>query len=107
MTVLLYYSISSDLTKDEMIEIDSQVSNNRKFIKNLSSNSKRKAKRVLLYAMLISPLGQPLVPYLSAVMAPSPTQINIKHLVSTEISRSNNNNQCFVLHLLLNQKWIK
>jgi hypothetical protein len=29
MGALLYYSISSDLTKDEMIEIDRQVANNR------------------------------------------------------------------------------
>lgn len=53
MTVLLYYSISSDLTEDEIIEIDSQVANNREFVRNLPSNSKRKAKRVLLYATFI------------------------------------------------------
>jgi hypothetical protein len=29
MSALLYYSISSDLTKDGMIEIDRQVANNR------------------------------------------------------------------------------
>ena len=92
MTALLYYSISSDLTEDEIIEIDSQVANNREFVRNLPSNSKRKAKRVLLYATFIFQLGQPLVPYAAAVMVPLPTQISIEHLVSAEVLR--NNNQC-------------
>jgi hypothetical protein len=90
MTALLYYSISSDLTEDEIIEIDSQVANNREFVRNLAS--KRKAKRVLLYATFIFQLGQPLVPYAAAVMVPLPTQISIEHLVSAEVLRSNN--QC-------------
>ena len=90
MTALLYYSISSDLTEDEIIEIDSQVANNREFVRNLPS--KRKAKRVLLYATFIFQLGQPLIPYAAAVMVPLPTQISIEHLVSTEVLRSNN--QC-------------
>lgn len=92
MTALLYYSISLDLTEDEIIEIDSQVANNREFVRNLPSNSKRKAKRVLLYATFIFQLGQPLVPYAAAVMVPLPTQISIEHLVSAEVLRSNN--QC-------------
>ena len=90
MTALLYYSISSDLTEDEIIEIDSQVANNREFVRNLPSNSKRKAKRVLLYATSIFQLGQPL--YTAAVMLPLPTQISIEHLVSAEVLSSNN--QC-------------
>ena len=92
MTALLYYSISSDLTEDEIIEIDSQVANNREFVRNLPSNSKRKAKRVLLYATFIFQFGQPLVTYAAAVMVPLPTQISIEHLVSAEVLRSNN--QC-------------
>ena len=66
MTALLYCSISSDLTEDKIIEIDRQVANNREFVRNLPS--KRKAKRVLLYATFIFQLGQPLAPYESAVM---------------------------------------
>ena len=71
MTALLYYSISSDLTEDEIIEIDSQVANNREFIRNLTSNLRCKAKRVLLYAMSIFQLGQPL--YTAVVMLPLST----------------------------------
>ena len=56
MSSLLYYSISSDLTKEEIIEIDRQVYKNRKvvylFVRNLPSNSKRKAKRVFAYVSL-------------------------------------------------------
>lgn len=41
MTSFLYYSISSDLTKDEIIEIDKQVAKNREavylFIRKLAS----------------------------------------------------------------------
>jgi hypothetical protein len=60
MTALLYYSILLNLTEDEIIEIDNQVANNREFVRNLPSNLKRKAKRVLLYTMSIFQLGQPL-----------------------------------------------
>jgi hypothetical protein len=52
MTALLYYSISSDLTEDEIIELDKQVASNREkvylFLTELPSNSKRKAKRLCL-----------------------------------------------------------
>ena len=54
MTALFYYSISSDLTEDKIIKIDSQVANNREFVRNLASNSKRKAKRVFLYALYLN-----------------------------------------------------
>ena len=44
MSLLLYYSISSNLTKDEIIAIDKQVAKNRKgvylFVRKLPSNSK-------------------------------------------------------------------
>jgi hypothetical protein len=50
MTALLYYSISSILTEDEIIEVERRVIKERKavylFIRNLPSNSKRKAKRL-------------------------------------------------------------
>ena len=45
MSSLLYYSYSSDLAKDEIIEIDKQVKKNREgvylFVKELPLNSKR------------------------------------------------------------------
>ena len=48
MNSILYYSISSDLTKDEIIEIDKLVAKNREavylFLRKLPSNSKYKAK---------------------------------------------------------------
>ena len=53
MTALLYYSISSGLTEDEIIELDRQVYKNREaaylFLTELPWNSKRKAKRLCLY----------------------------------------------------------
>jgi hypothetical protein len=53
MTALLYYSISSILTEDEIIEVKRRIIKERKavylFIRNLPSNSKRKAKRLRLY----------------------------------------------------------
>ena len=76
MSALLYYSISSDLTKDEMIEIDKQVAKNREaaylFVRELPSNSKRKAKIVFVYGMFLFQLGQPLVPCAAAVIMPLP-----------------------------------
>ena len=76
MSALLYYSISSDLTKDEIIEIDRQVATNREavylFVRELPSNSKRKAKILFVHGMLLFKLGQPLVPYATAVMMPLP-----------------------------------
>ena len=45
MTVLLFYSIPSDLTEDEILEIDKQVHKNREafylFFTELPSSSKR------------------------------------------------------------------
>lgn len=90
MTALLYCSISSDLTEDKIIEIDRQVANNREFVRNLPSNSKRKTKIVFLYATFIFQLGQPLAPYAAAVMIPLPPQISIEHLVPAEVLRRNN-----------------
>ena len=56
MTALLYYSISSDLTEDEIVEIDKKVFRNRelvyRFMTKLSSNTKRKTKRVIIVVCL-------------------------------------------------------
>jgi hypothetical protein len=61
MTALLYYSISSDLTKDEIIEIDKRVSKNQEglclFVRKLPSNSNGKAKNSYmewLYSSLVN-----------------------------------------------------
>ena len=58
-------------------------------IRNRASNSKRKAKRVILYATFIFQLGQPLVPYAAAVMVPLPPRISIEHVVPAEVLRGN------------------
>ena len=61
MSLLLYYSISSNLTKDKIIAIDKQVAKNRKgvylFVRKLPSNSKRKAKRLFVHEMFLFQLG--------------------------------------------------
>lgn len=83
MSSLLYYSISSDLTK--ILEIDEQVAKNREavflFIRKLPSNSKVKAKRLFVYGMFIFQLGQPLVPCATAVMMPlAPAIHRLSHI---------------------------
>lgn len=76
MTAILYYSISSDLTKDEIIAIDERVAKNREgvylFVRKLPSNSKRKAKRLGFYIVFMFAISQPLVPCAAAVMMPLP-----------------------------------
>ena len=56
MSALLYYSISSDLTEDEIVEIDKKVFRNQelvyRFMTKLSSNTKRKTKRVIIVVCL-------------------------------------------------------
>jgi hypothetical protein len=94
MGALLYYSISSDLTKDEMIEIDRQVANNREaaylFVRELPSNSKRKAKILFVYGMFLFQLGQPLVPCAAAVIMPLPPTA-IHRLYSNECNEISTN----------------
>ena len=76
MSSLLYYSISSNWTKNQIIEINKCASHNREavylFLIELPSNSTRKAKRLFIYVMFIFQLGQPLVPCATAVMMPLP-----------------------------------
>jgi len=65
MSLLLYYSISSGLTKDEIIEIDRYVAKNQETVcifvrnlkpnvRNLNPNVKDKTKRVILIITLVS-----------------------------------------------------
>ena len=96
MNSLLYYSTSSDLTKDEIIEIDKRVAKNREAIflpiSKLSSNSKRKAKRLFVYGMFIFQLGQPFVPCAAAVVMPlPPVAIHRLSPIERDIILSNKN----------------
>jgi hypothetical protein len=79
MSSFLYYSISSNLTEDQIIEIDGRVAKNRKaihlFFRELPSNSKRKVKRIFVYGLFIFQVGQPLVTCTNAVIIPLPTAI--------------------------------
>ena len=61
MTALLYYSITSKLTDDEIKEIDKQISKNREIVKSLPSNLKLKVKKVSANGMLVFQLSQPLL----------------------------------------------
>ena len=85
MSRLFYYSISSNLTKDEINEIDRRVTKNRKkiylFFRELASNSKRKAKRLKLYIVFIFAINQPLVAYNAVVIMPLPTSIHKLSLI--------------------------
>ena len=72
MTALLYYSISSKLTDDEIKEIDKQISKNRETLKSLPSNSKLKVQKVLANGMLVFQLSQPL---LYTVVVPLPPSV--------------------------------
>lgn len=51
MTSLLYYSILSALTEDEIIEVNHRVTNNRKvvyiFVRNFPKNAKDQTKKVI------------------------------------------------------------
>ena len=82
MTALLFYSISSDLTEDEILEIDKQVHKNREavylFFTELPSSSKRKAKRLCLYVVFMFAISQPLAPCVAVVLPLPPPAIHRK-----------------------------
>ena len=79
MSSLLYYSLSSDLTEDEIIRIARRVAKEREaiylFFRELPSNSKSKVKRIGLYTIFIFTLSQPLVPCAAAVILSLPPAI--------------------------------
>lgn len=91
MTALLYYLISSGLTKDEIIEIDKQVAKNREaayfFVRKLPSNSKRKSKRLCFYVVFMFIISQTVVSCAAAVMMPLPP-VAIHRLSPIEESRT-------------------
>nr|QYB19240.1 hypothetical protein [Climaconeis cf. scalaris]QYB19337.1 hypothetical protein [Climaconeis cf. scalaris] len=74
MTALLYYSYSRELSENELVEIDRRVSRNKesvyRFLTELSSNSKRRAKRLCLYVKFVFVISQPLAPYAVMVLLP-------------------------------------
>ena len=71
--------VDQDLSKNEITEIDKRIAKNREavylFLTQLPSNSKVKAKRLFVYAIFISQLGQPFAPYAYAVMVSLPPGI--------------------------------
>lgn len=52
MSSLLYYSISSNLTKDEIIEINKQIAKNRETVKNFALNARDKTRKVIVIILL-------------------------------------------------------
>ena len=76
MTALLYISYSRGLSEEDKLIIDKSVFENREavylLVRNLPSNSKRKAKRLGLYIVFMFAISQPLVQSAAAVMIPLP-----------------------------------
>ena len=95
MSSLLYYSISSDLTENEIIEIDKQVDKNREgvylFLTQVPSNSKRKLKRLCLVVVFMFMICQPVVPCGAAVVMPLAPAINRLSLIEQDSILRNKN----------------
>lgn len=99
MTSLLYYSISSNFTKDEIRKIDIKTSQNRQliffFIKELEYNSKAKAKRIFTYGLLLYQLSMPIIPCTLAIIVPFPqTNLNILSSKKEYVVESNPKIDC-------------
>jgi hypothetical protein len=94
MTSLLYYSVSSNLTEHEMIEMDKQVARNQEkvylFLTKLPSNSKRKAKKICFQMVFMFMISQPLAPC-AAVMLPLPPAIHRLSPIEESRIRTNKN----------------
>ena len=79
MSTFLYYSISSNLTENEIIEIDRRVAKEREtvylFFRELPSTSKRRAKQLRLYVTFAFIISHPVAPYVFTVMVPLPPAI--------------------------------
>ena len=96
MTALLYYSISSDLTEDEIIEIDREVTKNREtvciFVRSLASNAKDKTRKVIVVSILGGALWFSNVQPSEAMglsIAPTPVvkvQPNYKHTYEMKVA---------------------
>ena len=82
MTALLYYSISSDLAEDEIIEVDRRVAKDRKavyiFVRNFASNGKDGTKRIILIIALVSVVWLSNLESVSAVGLPIPPALVVR-----------------------------
>lgn len=103
MSSLLYYSMSSDLSENDIIKIDKQVKKNQEgaylFIKELLLNPKRKAKRIGLYIVFIFTISQPLVPVGNAVMISLPPAIHRLSPIQQDRILSNKNYYPQITHI--------
>ena len=83
MTLFIYYSISSDLTQGEIIEIDRQVAQNREkvffFVKNLASNAKNKTKKIIIVIIVGG------IVYLTNVPPSEAIGLNIKPAIMVRV----------------------
>jgi len=99
MTLFLYISVSSNLTKAEIREIDLQVKQNQDvlclFVKQLPVKSKKTLKKLKSYSILIYILSQPLVPCATAVMLPIPTGTTGIHTLSYKNIQKDTSNKHF------------
>ena len=104
MTALLYNSISSGLTENQIIEIDKQIFKNRQsvylFIKRLPLNSKFKAQKLLANGMLLFQLSQPLSPYVYTVMIPLPPAMERLSPIEQDKILTNKNSYPQIAHIL-------
>ena len=65
------------------------------FVKNVTLNGKRKAKKLFVHGMFLFQLGQPLVPCAAAVMLPLPPAIELGNFSFHNLSVLLPRNQCF------------
>ena len=84
MTALLYYSISSDLAEDEIIEVDRRVAKDREavytFVRDFAANGKDgiKTKRIILIIALVSVVWLSNLESVSAVGLPIPPALVVR-----------------------------
>jgi hypothetical protein len=95
MTSLLYYSYSRRLSDDELVKIDRRVSKNKEsvylFLTELTSNPKRRAKRLCLYVKFVFATSQPLSPCVAVVLPLPPPAIHRLSPMEESKIRTNKN----------------
>lgn len=73
MSLYLYYSISANLTEDDIVEIDEKVSKNQKAVSSLKKailRLKNKTKKVVIHGIFLFQAAQPLAPYVYSIAMP-------------------------------------
>ena len=104
MSSFLYYSISSNFTKNEKNEIDNQINKNREevylLVKELPLNLKRKAKRLGSYIVFMFAISQPLVSCAAAVIMPLPLPVHRLSPIEQDRILSNKNYSPQIAHIL-------